>query len=190
MRRIHIILTLLIFYFPHLSCNKILFVDKKYKIEKSKGLAVFLDIESRKFRNVGNGDVFIDSLMPDFFIKYDFSKKIISKKDIDKALLSRSEVNVFFFKLIRDCGDADRTSSIEQDCITLLLDKNVDSFLHSSKVYVQPVEFEFIRSNIDRDYFELHKSLTISYTGKQIKLILNKGLYEILKTNVLEYDWK
>ncbi len=177
-----------------ISCNKKLFVDKEYVITKTKGIAVFIDNESRKYRTFGTGDVRTskDSLIPDFFIPYNFSKKTITREDMDKALFSKSAHKVSFFYLIRDCKEEERSSSIDRETIALLLDKNIDDYLHSNKIFVQPVELEYLKysNSLVIDYYDLHKSLTIFYKSKPIRFLFNRDYFDVLRMNVLEYDWE
>lgn len=173
-----------------ISCNKKLFVDKHLIIEKKRGVMVFIDKESRRLRNMHNGDVFTDSLIPDFFIAHNFTNKVVTKQEIDEVIFSKAEHNISFFYLLRDCNEIDRTSSINIDCLPIYLDNDIDEYLHSNKIYVQAAEIEFIRENLNREYYDLHKSLTIKYKAKFAYLRVNKGSLGILKTRVLEYDWK
>lgn len=172
------------------SCTKKFFADKELIIGKTKGIAVFVNKESRNDRNSSNGHLFVDSLIPDFFIPYKFSKNTINKEEIDKAILSNDSHNVSFFYLIRDCNEAERSAAIKFDCIPLLLDKNIDDYLHSNKIFVQPVEIHFIKANIDREYYTLRKNLDIFYQGKVIKLLFQNGSYDILSMDLLECNWK
>ncbi|MBK7883817.1 MAG: hypothetical protein IPJ81_08450 [Chitinophagaceae bacterium] len=90
-------------------------------LQRQKGIAVFIDNESRKYRTFGTGDVCTskDSLIPDFFIPYNFRKKTITREDMDKALFSKSAHKAFFY-LIRDCKEEERSSSIDRETIAFV----------------------------------------------------------------------
>jgi hypothetical protein len=150
---------------------------------------VFMDNESRSFRNLGSGDVFTDSLIPDFFIPHKFSNKIVSKTDLEEILFRRNDAKVSFVYLIRDCDQSQRQSSIEKESQEFVLDKSIDAYLNSNKLFILPVELRYIISNIDREYYNLHKELTLHYREHSLRLSFSPGSLEVLQMDVLENDW-
>lgn len=171
------------------SCNKRILVDKQYVVNKAKGIAIFIDKESRQFRNLGIGDVFTDSLIPDFFIPYNFTEKIIQKKDINRVFLKKRNKKISFFYLKGDCNEAERTSSIKEESLLITLDKNIDEYLQSNKIFVLPVEINYLKNGSNREYYDLHKSLVLEFRGEKIPFLFNSGYFDVLKMNVLQFDW-
>lgn len=174
-----------------LSCNHKFLVRKDLLINKEKGMVVFIDRESRKNRRFGEGDIFTvkDSLIPDFFIPTKLLKTI-TKQDIINILSSKKLNDAYFFNLIRDCNETDRQSSIEKDCLHLTLDSNIDEYLKSKTIYILPTEIYYTYSPFGNDYFELHKSISLFFNKKEIKINFNRRSYDIIRMDVLEYDWE
>jgi hypothetical protein len=171
------------------SCSNKFIVNKNYVINREKGVAVFIDKDSKRFRNIEKGDVFIDSLIPDFFISYKFKKSIISRQDLNLALTGEANKNVSFFYLRGDCNETNRNSYVNQDAQEILLDTSIDNYLHSNKIFLVPVELEYLNNNIDREYYNLYKTQIIIYKQKRVNLIFNRGFLDVLKINVLEGEW-
>lgn len=176
-----------------LSCHKFIIVDKANVIRKKEGILVFIDDESKKFRNT-NGDVFNDSLITDFFIPYNFSnKKIITKDDIDILFKNTKEKDIFFSYIKDDCKTGEKKIGV-QASTEIFLDKNIDDYLQSNKLLILPVEIQYlkIKDNLGTDYYRLHKldNLQIVYKSNKIKLILHSDYYDILGFKILEFNWK
>lgn len=172
-----------------ISCSERFFVNNQYVIKRIKGIALFTDKESKNFRNLGQGDVFTDSLLPDFFIPFNFDKPIVQKKIIETALFSNLTPKGHFFYLQGDCNEEQRTALINAESLKLDLDKNVDNYLASNKTYILPVELNYLEVNINKEYYNLHRFLEIEFNHKTIKILFEPGYLQVLKLNVLQYDW-
>jgi hypothetical protein len=178
---------LLLTSFHLLSCNYRL-VKNEDAVYKKTGVIVFVDRDSVTYAD-RNGDVFTDSLLPDIFIPYQFKKNAISRKDLEELIAGSNEAKVSFCYLSPDCNNVERESYIKVESLAFVFDRNVDSYIHSPKLYFLPVEIKFIKSNISREYSGLHQDLTLVYKGKTLKLLFKDGTYEILQLGVIQNDW-
>jgi len=149
---------------------------------------VFFENDPKAFKPLINGDVFTDSVIKDVFIPFKFKAGVIGKDIILKAIFSKDKHNVSFIHLIRDCNGMERKSAIEYDCTTILLNNNVDGYL-SNKIFVQPVEIEFLETNISPGYYSIYKNKELLFKNTKTMLDFRSGAYEILRVNVLEYNW-
>ena len=170
-----------------LSCNQRFFVPASSVVLKHKGLLVFLDRDSVLYAD-RNGDVFTDSLAPDFFLPYSFRNKAVSLADLETAF-NQNQHKASFIHLARDCNDSDRNSSIKLEARQFLLDRPFDSYSRSSKLHILPVEIHFLKSRLNEEYYDLSPQRIISYKGHDITLKFQTGYLDVLQADVLEPEW-
>jgi hypothetical protein len=169
------------------GCNTKMFVSKQDVINRMKGIAVFVD--RSEVINTQSGDVFVDSLIPDFFIPYSFSKSIIQQENIIEALSSADGKKAAFFYLKGDCKEG-RNSSIAKDAFAFILKEPIDNYIKSYKIFLVPVEFSFVKSSVSREYLEISKEILLRYSDKVIRLQIDQGYLDVLRMDVLEYQWE
>lgn len=181
-------LLLLLISIISLCCNKTYFVNKSRVVQKVTGLMIFFEYNSSLIKSLNNGDVFTDSLIKDIFIPYKFNSRIIERVDVENAIFSKNMHSGSFIHLIRDCNGEDRKSAITYDCMSLMLNNKVDNYT-TNRIYVQPVEIEFVETNLSPEYYLIYKKQELSFKNSTTILSFRKGAYEVLRINVLEHNW-
>ncbi len=186
----YLILMLLLIFIMN-SCNIKFFVERDLIIQKETGIIFLFDNANYKNREFGEGDIFVikDSLIPDFFISHKFASKPITKEAMLKAMFSNTTHSAHFINLIRDCKGTEKQTSIEIDSWPLEFDEPIDSYLKEKKIFLLPVEIQFVFSSVDREYPQINKSIILKHNSKSTKIEFMPKDYDIIDMKVIQYDW-
>jgi hypothetical protein len=156
-------------------------------IQTKSGILVFIDDSLRKVRNTSS-DVFTDSLLPDFFIPIKFSTKSISESAIKKAFFEKKNLKISFVNISRDCNSTTRKSSMLES-LRLELDKEIDEYVGSKRLFLLPVQIDYLYGKSNFDYLSVRKSLTLQKGNDSVRLEFKNGYLDIGVISVLEYEW-